>query len=363
MKVWVQKWLWHPYRLVFCVANDLKHAQKRSSSIYNEGGNVPLKSTVNTVLPIALAIILPGLSLYANPEVDLSSNYLFFIGWLGASIFMYLNWYVLWFLWDIKANPKRRPLLFAMIFIMVGLVTCFLYIASENGVELRGFNIVRTLLSVILFLAIQYALKTQESISQLLLEKEQIQTENYRAQLKVLQAQIDPHFLFNSLNTLRSMVRQQHAKSEKFIMSLSDFYRQTLKHNQNTTLTLSKELVVLESYLFLMKSRNEEAVQVDLEIDSALKERLIPTLALQVVVENCFKHNSMSSKRPLSIQIKNTEDDYIVVSNNIQPKLGEEESSGYGLAFLRKRYDLMDIKAGIIVEETSDEFSVKLKLI
>ncbi len=361
MKVWVHKWLWHPYRLVFCVVNYLRNAQ-RLSRINNQGGNVPLKSTVNTVLPIALAIILPGLSLYTNPEVELSSNYLFFIGWLGASIFMYLNWYILWFLWDIKANPQRRSLLLLMIIGMVGLVSSFLYLALENGYELRGFNLIRIFLSVILFLAIQYALKTQERISRLLLEKEQIQTENYRAQLKVLQAQIDPHFLFNSLNTLRSMVRQQHSNSEKFIMSLSDFYRQTLKHNQNTTLSLSKELTVLQSYLFLMKSRNEEAIQVDIKIDEVLYDRQIPTLALQVVVENCFKHNSMSSKRPLSIQIETTDDLYIVVRNNIQPKLGDEESSGYGLSFLTKRYELMDIEGGVVVQENIDEFSVKLKL-
>lgn len=285
------------------------------------------------------------------------------MGWLGASIFMYLTWYVLWFLWDIKANPQRRSLLLAMIIAMGGLVIGFLYLAVTNEFELKGFNVIRTSLGIVLFLAIQYALKTQESISQLLLEKEQIQTENYRAQLKVLQAQIDPHFLFNSLNTLRSMVRQQHSNSEKFIMSLSDFYRQTLKHNQNTTLSLSKELAVLQSYLFLMKSRNEEAIQIELKIDEALHAKQIPTLALQVVVENCFKHNSMSSKRPLRIHIETTDDLYVVVRNNIQPKLGEEESSGYGLSFLRKRYELMDIEAGIIVEENNGEFSVKLKLI
>ncbi len=362
MKVWLHKWLWHPYRLVFCEIYDFWNPQILTR-INNEGGNVPLKSTVNTVLPIALAIILPGLSLYTNPEVELSSNYIFFIGWLGGSTFMYLNWYVLWFLWDIRANPQRRLLLLLMIIGMVGLVSSFLYLALDSGYELRGFNFIRILLSVILFLAIQYALKSQERISRLLLEKEQIQTENYRTQLKVLQAQIDPHFLFNSLNTLRSMVRQQHDNSEKFIMSLSDFYRQTLKHNQNTTLSLSQELAVLQSYLFLMKSRNEEATHVELNIDEALHDKQIPTLALQVVVENCFKHNSMSSKRPLSIHIETTDDLYVMVRNNIQPKLGDEESSGYGLSFLRKRYRLMDIEAGIIVEESNDEFRVKLKLI
>lgn len=323
-----------------------------------------LKTTINTVLPIALAVLLPGLSLYTHTETEyLGGQYTFLSNWVVSSIFMYLVWYVLWFLWDIKANPGRWSLIFVMV-TLLGVILCGMYFfALENEIQIKGLYVIRASLGVILFLAIQYALKTQESISKLLLEKEQIQTENYRAQLKVLQAQIDPHFLFNSLNTLRSMVRQQHSNSEKFILSLSDFYRQTLKHNQNTTLKLSEELTVLESYLFLMKSRNEEAIEVEMRIDEALHGKEIPTLALQVVVENCFKHNSMSSKRPLSIQIGNTKDGYILVRNNIQPKLGEEDSSGYGLSFLKKRYDLMDIQAGVVIQESDEEFSVKLKLI
>ncbi|MBX2875074.1 MAG: histidine kinase [Saprospiraceae bacterium] len=311
-----------------------------------------------------MAILLPGLSLYSNSEPEyLDSQYTYPLWWVAASLMMYIIWYIIWFLWDVKANPKRwRSILLLLTLMGIIIVGLVLY-AIEKELPIRGFYIIRGVLGIVLFLAVQYALKTQESISQLLLEKEQIQTDNYRAQLKVLQAQIDPHFLFNSLNTLRSMVRQQHSNSEKFIMSLSDFYRQTLKHNQNTTLKLSEELIVLESYLFLMKSRNEEAIDLDMNIDKSLYNKQIPTLALQVVVENCFKHNSMSSKRPLQIKIEYTADDYISVRNNIQPKLGEEETSGYGLSFLRKRYDLMDIDRGVIVQESNDEFSVKLKLI
>ena len=92
------------------------------------------------------------------------------------------------------------------------------------------------------------------------------------------------------------MVRQQHTNSEQFVMSLSQFYRQTLKHNEDTTLPLSEEIDVLESYLFLMKSRHGDAVFVSLQIDPALFSLHLPTLALQAVAENCFKHNSMTSK-------------------------------------------------------------------
>ncbi len=159
------------------------------------------------------------------------------------------------------------------------------------------------------------------------------------------------------------MVRQHHINSEKFIMSLSDFYRQTLKHNENTTLRVSEELEVLQSYLFLMKSRNEEAVSFSLDIDDSLLQFHLPTLALQTVVENCFKHNSMTSKNPLHIEVNHTDDQYISVTNNIQPKIGDASSSGYGLDSLRKRYELMNVERGVIIQETPDYFRVKLKFL
>lgn len=215
----------------------------------------------------------------------------------------------------------------------------------------------------VLILSIQYALKAQQNIARLSLEKEQLQSENYKTQLKALRAQIDPHFLFNSLNTLRSMVRQHHANSEKFVMSLADFYRQTLKHNENTPLPLSDELEVLKSYVFLMKSRNEGSVSVTYAIEEGSDQMHLPALALQVVVENCFKHNSMTAKSPLNIRISNTEDGYIEVCNNLQPKLGNDDPSGLGLEMLRKRYELIKIPQGVVVTETPDTFCVKLKLI
>jgi LytS/YehU family sensor histidine kinase len=238
----------------------------------------------------------------------------------------------------------------------------FFYFINEFD-DSKKYNLFRIIFAIFVFLPIQYALKAQQNIARLQLEKEQLQTENYKAQLKVLRAQIDPHFLFNSLNTLRTMVRYQHSNSEHFIMSLSDFYRQILKHNENNTLPLYEELKVLQSYLFLMKSRNEEAISINLDIDPSLYHFHLPGLALQVLLENCFKHNSMTSKKPLLIEIKNTDEFYIMVKNNIQPKIGDNDSSGYGLELLKKRYALMKVQKGVIINKTPEYFSVKLKLL
>ena len=314
-------------------------------------------------MPIALAVILPVLSFVSNPRPGLPEGLNFYGTWLATSIILYILWYLLWYAWDLKSGKNKQRFFLLLTGLVIVIPGTFFLLVYQNVEDFQWISVLRIVIAAILFLGIQYAIKAQENVARLLVEKEQIQTENYRVQLKALRAKIDPHFLFNSLNTLRSMVRQQHASSEQFIMSLSQFYRQTLKHNENTTLPLSEELAVLQSYLFLMKNRNEEAVSVHLNIDESLLARQIPALALQVVVENCFKHNSMTSKKPLRIKISNTDDAYIVVQNNLQPKIGENDSSGFGLDLLRKRYDLMNVAQGILVKKTPDEFIVKLKLI
>ncbi len=324
---------------------------------------IRVKRNIYNILPIVLSIILPGVGLFTNMDPDLLGSVNIFMGWFFVSTLLYHIWYILWFLWDITHKFKERWLLLS---VTIGSMLFFAFLIGflvEEKLQFRPHHLARFFFLATLFLSIQYALKAQQSVARLLLEKEQIQTENYRVQLRVLRAQIDPHFLFNSLNTLRSMVRQQHTNSEKFIISLSQFYRQTLKHNENTTLRLVEELDVLESYLFLMKNRNEAAIDVQVNIDKELYPFHLPSLALQVVVENCFKHNVMTSKKPLKIDISNTDDFYVVVTNNLQPKMDKNESSGFGLEVIKKRYELMKVKQGIIIQKTPDQFIVKLKLI
>jgi two-component system LytT family sensor kinase len=317
-----------------------------------------LKIKNDDIVPIILALLLPALRFYSRNEMISSIDYSVFGAWFYSSLVLYSLWYFLWLLWDIKQDNKKWYAL-----ILFGITTTLivlnnkLFDVSSDGV------FIRVVIPFMFFLTIQYALKSQRKVSKLLLEKEQLQTENYKAQLKTLRTQVNPHFLFNSLNTLRSMIRQQHSGSEHFVLSLSDFYRQTLKHNENTTIPLSEELKVLQSYLYLMKSRNEKAVQIKLNIDKSLHEHRIPTMALQTVVENCFKHNSMTSKNPLLINITSTEDFYIRICNNIQAKIGDNNSTGMGLEVLRKRYELMNIEYGLNFNHTPEQFCIQLKLI
>jgi hypothetical protein len=344
------------------MSQKINNVDLNSPAFYIYSG-VKANTHITTILPIALAVLLPGLSIYSNPGNGILEGGSFFFAWPISSLFLYALWRLFWAIWDLPSQYRVWGFLAAMLAFLGILAGVFLLIGFENTTGSPGVGVVRYILASVLFLAIQFAMKAQQHVSTLSLEKEQMQTENYKVQLKALRAKIDPHFLFNSLNTLRSMVRQQHGNAEKFVMSLSDFYRQTLQHNENTMLVLSDELTVLESYLFLMKSRHGEAVSIDLNIDKDLFQYHIPTLALQVVVENCFKHNSLTSKKPLHIEINNTAGFYIEVKNNIQPKLGEQGSSGFGLELLRKRYELINVQEGLIVEQTPEQFIVKLKLV
>ncbi|OJJ22470.1 hypothetical protein BKI52_07250 [marine bacterium AO1-C] len=319
-----------------------------------------MKLKINLILPIALAVILPGLSFYSNTRpVIMQYNENIYKRWIVVSVILYILWYFLWYL----LTPKTTQRKWALGVMGFALITINYGMFNHPDFTVNIHNLVRFFLAGVIILVVQYAVRAQQNVAQLRVEKEQMQTENYKVQLKALRTKVDPHFLFNSLNTLRSMVRQQHQNSEQFIISLSDFYRQILRHNENTTLLLSEELIVLQAYLFLMKSRNEEAVLVNLTIDESLHSWQLPSLALQVVVENCFKHNSMTSKMPLRIKVSSTQDGYIEVSNNVQPRLSPEESSGYGLDLLRKRYALMNIEQGVLIQEDETQFSVQLKLI
>jgi len=276
----------------------------------------------NILLPIAVAGILPLLGLYSRAEVILQEENFFFAKWLSTSIILFLLWHLLAFISN-KKIIKNRWLALLIPIVFFGILFSFL---NHKGHDIQFYHFTRAVFPTVLIMIIQFAMQSQQSVLQLTLENEQIQTENYKAQLKDLQAKIDPHFMFNSMNTLRSMVRQNHPNSEKFVISLSDFYRQTLKYNENTTIALLEEIEILQSYLFVMKNRNQDGISIHFNIDDSLYQYHLPTLALQI-------------------------------------KIGELDSSGYGLQSLEKRYELMNISKGVIIEKSSKQFSVKLKLI
>lgn len=323
-----------------------------------------MNRTVSTILPIALAVILPFLSLFSHPYFAGRLTEAFLKTWGITALAFYGLWHLLWHAWQ-KSVLYRTGWLLMGVGLLIGLHKSVLHIVHLE-LTTASFTmqpLVRIGLTLLLFSTIQYALRAQQSIARLELEKEQLRTENYRVQLRALRNQIEPHFLFNSLNTLSSLVRQQHKTSEQFIINLADFYRQTLHHKEQATVELRRELSVLRAYLFLMQSRGTDALFVKIDITEHWLAFHLPTLALQNVVENCFKHNSMTIQSPLRIEITVIDSGYLTITNNVQPKVDAVATSGHGLQLLRKRYDLLGETAGVDIHSTQERFQVQLKLL
>lgn len=191
-------------------------------------------------------------------------------------------------------------------------------------------------------------------------EKERLQTQMIRYKYDSLRNQINPHFLFNSFNVLTELVYEDQKLAEKFIRQLSDLYRYVLDAKDLEIISVKKELDFIESFTFLLKTRFEERVQFQIEVNTKEDEMIVP-MALQLLVENCIKHNAATTQTPLKISVTR-EADRIVVSNNLNLKDVQNKSHKIGLTNLQERYAYLS-KDEIEITKTADSFSVSVPLI
>ena len=192
-------------------------------------------------------------------------------------------------------------------------------------------------------------------------EKAAIEKQNLENQLQNLQEMVSPHFLFNTLNTLSSLVTKDAGKAENYIQALSELYRQMLVNNRKETITLQEELLFAHSYLHLVRERYLDGFDTRFEIqDDDLTCSVVP-LTLQILFENAIKHNIVSSRQPLVITVA-SHGGVLTVSNNLQPKQTAGLSSGIGLYALDSRYRLLD-QAAVRIEKNEQRFSVHVPLL
>jgi len=192
-------------------------------------------------------------------------------------------------------------------------------------------------------------------------EAEKLRTEMMASQYQSLKDQLNPHFLFNSLNVLSNLVYEDADRSAAFILKLSKIYRYVLEVQQEELVTLGKELDFAKNYLELQKIRFEENLIYNIKA-TGTEPLFLPPLSLQLLLENAIKHNEASQENPLFIQIIR-EGNELWITNTLQPKKNlNEPSTGIGLANIRKRYELLSNKE-IQVIQTADEFIVKLPLL
>lgn len=193
-------------------------------------------------------------------------------------------------------------------------------------------------------------------------EKQIVQQLTIQHEFETLKGQVNPHFLFNCFNTLSSLIGEDPARAEVFLNELSKVYRYLLRNNESGLSTLQNELRFIQSYFQLLKTRHGDAVQFQVEVDKRYESYLLPSLSLQLLVENAVKHNVLSRNKPLVIDIFTMAGNKLAVNNNLQRRTVKSPSNRIGLDNIRAKYELLD-QAGFQVLEDARNFTVILPLI
>lgn len=215
-------------------------------------------------------------------------------------------------------------------------------------------NLLFHLLNAILFYFKEYKTK--------FVEAEELKSITAQAELQLIKSQINPHFLFNNLNVLSSLVMQHSEDANKFIEAFSQVYRYILNNQEKELVTLQTELEFIKPYIFLLEKRFAVGLNIKIDIPEKYNENLIIPACLQMLVENAIKHNIASRSKPLNILLHANGNHTLAVSNNLQLREIVENSTEIGLKNIIKRYKLVSGKE-VLVEKNTESFKVTLPLL
>jgi sensor histidine kinase YesM len=355
-------------------------AEKEAINIKKEGTSDTKGSYINDIgfrliLVPAFGIIIPLVTgminsfNFSNWQVKFSFLYTIGIAavvWQGNR---YLHFSMRsYFDWHNKPIQKVLILLFSIAFYTIP-VSILLLVGWYNffGNGDVNWNIVweSTLIILIAVIFITHVYETvflvKETESEMI-KNEQLERTKAEAELEALKNQIDPHFIFNSLNTLSHLIEEKPAKAKLFNDNLADVYRYILQNKARGLVLLKEEMLFLENYFSLLKIRFEKSVEMEIAVDEKETEHyLIPPISLQILAENAIKHNEFSETLPLCIRIRLINDE-LVIHNTVRKKNLRKPSSGIGLQNLQERYRLTTSKEVIIKEEETD-FTVILPIL
>ncbi|MES2589201.1 MAG: histidine kinase [Bacteroidota bacterium] len=321
---------------------------------------------------IVIAFIMNSLVPFDNPNhiflYDIFSSVLItFIIWEGSlRIDHYLNQKLPWL-----GNTAKRiftqfaiTLVFSSIAIYFPMLSfnkfvCYLPPEKENLLILIALviGILISFFIMILEISTQFFKNWKKS----LLEVEKYKAESIQAQLQNLKDQVNPHFLFNNLSVLSSLVYKDQDKAVDFINQMAKVYRYVLENQENELVSLEKELTFIESYIYLLKIRFDVNLVVKFSLDESSRLKYIPPMCLQLLVENCIKHNEVSEENPLEIKIS-SDSDYLKIVNNLQERTNPEKSSNTGLKNIQHRIAHFTNKE-VFITKTDSFFEVKVPLL
>ncbi|PRD47313.1 sensor histidine kinase [Sphingobacterium haloxyli] len=273
----------------------------------------------------------------------------------------------------IKSPCKVKILSFILTFIIsLILVVFFLHLdmltpqerkiitgSVFNLLLLAGFRAVILNFIVLLWL---YFLMTDYFKNQLELERSKLDKLKERAVNQMLRQQVQPHFLFNALSSLKSLIKKDSVKAESYLLQLSDYLRGSFMTSEDGLATVKQELKLCEDYMSMQKLRFNEAIQFDIQVSEHVYDDLLPIFSLQPLVDNALKHNFYTIDRPLFITIRE-QAGWVVVSNNTcLRKPSMEDNNNYGLNNLKERFSYY-LQDSVIIHENPTTFEVRLKLI
>ncbi|HEX2962727.1 MAG TPA: histidine kinase [Ignavibacteriales bacterium] len=273
--------------------------------------------------------------------------------------------------YDWYTQPRKR-LLYQIIFntvytvfVILGAILLYTKIMDYPLQKAMPFIRLTMLIGVIIFLLIDAIYIGSHFFRQWeksRFESEELKRQNLQSQFDALKNQVNPHFLFNSLNTLATLISEDQKLAEEFVQRIASVYRYVLQNKDKELIELEEELNFIKAFLFLQSVRFGENLTVELKVPANFTRYYIAPLTLQMLVENAIKHNIISSEKPLEIHICVDDNNMLVVSNNLQKKKNSGTSTGIGLVNIQQRYDLL-VKKNIEILNDDSHFTVKIPLI
>jgi sensor histidine kinase YesM len=323
------------------------------------------------LLAIFMPVVFFGLSVEDGFEC-LTSN------WVGGLIFTSTYWigdrYILIFFrkkYPSVSSITKRVLFTALaiiiytIVVMV-LVTAFMNFIGFDPSEMKAntsfaraltASLITTAIVLLLYESVYFINLWKSS----LVLSEKLRKDQIESQLQFLKTQVNPHFLFNSLNTLSSLIPHDSEQAVNFVQHLSSVYRRLLDNDQRQTITLREELQNAGDFIYLIKTRFQEGVQIEISPEAKSNSFYIVSMSVQMAIENAVKHNIASVRRPLKIVIE-IQNDWLVIKNNLQPRQEITSGSLTGLKNISSRYQLL-FEREIRIDDDGEFFILYLPLI
>ena len=326
--------------------------------------------TVTMHFPLVLFTLFDEIDRHGRGKFDAALSAFDLVGTFLVTFLLFtLNYYLIKpFDRQHKINTKTLALSVLLTIVSVVLLISIVNLLKNMGtptVDFRGHHdelLFRNLFSAAIVLGSIFIMRLIYQKQTFELENEKLRIERLQSQFESLKNQVSPHFLFNSLTALKTLIRETPQLAGQYVDHLSQVLRYTLQGNEKQLVTLREEMDFAESYLFLIKMRYDTNLIINTEIKEEQLSLMLPPLTVQTLIENAVKHNEISKRNPLTIHICSAENELLTVTNRIQKKLSPEQGTGIGLANLSKQFQLLGNRE-LQVSGDNNEFRIQVPLI